>query len=291
MLVEKITSRQNPLIKRFRRVRSGSEHPHVFLEGVRLIEDAIEAGARFETVAFTPALEATDRGLALLDALQSIPCRGAHVSKQVMDAIADTESPQGIAAIISRPHYDLPDVITRKSTLVVIADQLQDPGNIGTLIRTAEAGGAAGLVTTRYTVDPFNHKALRASMGAAFRLPIATDVTPDAIAALCKEMGMTIVASRPPSPKGKPLIEDAAQAPTFRVYSEADLTKPFALTLGGEAEGVSDEIASRAEVFLNIPMADGIESLNVATAGAILIYEAARQRAFQFKSASLKERS
>jgi TrmH family RNA methyltransferase len=288
MLVEKITSRQNPLIKRFRRVRSGSEHHHVFLEGVRLIEDAIEAGARFETVAFTSSLESSDRGLALLDALQTIPCRGAHVSKQVMDAIAETESPQGIAAIISRPHYDLSDVITKDSSLIIIADQLQDPGNIGTLIRTAEAGGASGLVTTRYTVDPFNHKSLRASMGAAFRLPIATDVSPDSIAEMCRGLGVTIVASRPPSPKGKPVIEDAALADPVRVYSEVDFTKPLALTLGSEAGGVSKEIASVAEVFINIPMADGVESLNVAAAGAILIYETARQRGFRFNNSKPK---
>ncbi|HYP27721.1 MAG TPA: RNA methyltransferase [Blastocatellia bacterium] len=289
MLVEKITSRQNPLIKRFRRVRSGSEHHHVFLEGVRLIEDAIEAGARFETVAFTSSLESSDRGLALLDALQSIPCRGAHVSKQVMDAIAETESPQGIAAIISRPHYDLSDVITEDSSLIIIVDQLQDPGNIGTLIRTAEAGGATGLVTTRYTVDPFNHKSLRASMGAAFRLPIATDAAPDSIAERCKEMGITVVASRPPAPKGKPVIEDAALADPVRVYSEVDFTKPLAITLGSEAAGVSKEIASVAEVFINIPMADGVESLNVAAAGAILIYETARQRGFHFTNSKPKE--
>lgn len=290
MLVEKITSRQNPLIKRFRRVRSGSEHHHVFLEGVRLIEDALEAGARFETVAFTSALEATDRGLVLLDALQSIPCRGAHVSKQVMDAIAETESPQGVAAIISRPHYGLADVLADDSGLIIIADQLQDPGNIGALIRTAEAGGATGLVTTRYTVDPFNHKSLRASMGAAFRLPIATDAGPEAIATLCKERGIKIVAARPPSPKGKPLIEDAALADSVMIYTEVDFTEPLAVALGSEADGVSEGLAALAEVFIKIPMAGGVESLNVAAAGAILIYETARQRGFQFRNESRKER-
>ena len=92
MLVEKITSRQNPLLKRFRQVRAGSERHHIFLEGVRLIEDAVEAGAHFETVAFTSALETGERGMRLLDRLQKIPCRGAHVPPQLMQAIADTES-------------------------------------------------------------------------------------------------------------------------------------------------------------------------------------------------------
>src|SRR3982750_1579018 len=122
MLVEKITSRQNPLVKRFRRVRTGSERHHVFIEGVRLIEDALRAGAHFESVAYTPALEASERGLRLLDALQSVPCRGAHVSKQVMEAIADTENPQGVAAIVSRPYFDLEDVFARAPQIIVIAD-------------------------------------------------------------------------------------------------------------------------------------------------------------------------
>ena len=111
MLVEKITSRQNPLVKRFRRVRTGAEHHLLFLEGTRLIEDAIKAGVHFESIAFTSTLEATARGLALMDALQNVPCRGAHLSPQVMEAIADTESPQGVAALINRPSYDIEDVL------------------------------------------------------------------------------------------------------------------------------------------------------------------------------------
>ncbi|HKP14209.1 MAG TPA: RNA methyltransferase, partial [Blastocatellia bacterium] len=172
MLVEKITSRQNPLVKRFRRVRAGSERYHVFLEGVRLIEDALAAGVRFETVAFTSLVETSERGMRLLDELQKVPCRGAHVPPQVMQAIADTESPQGIAAIVNRPYHDLADLFAERPTLLVIADGLQDPGNLGTIIRTAEAANADGLVATRDTVDPFNQKALRASMGSALRLPV-----------------------------------------------------------------------------------------------------------------------
>src|SRR5690349_20074160 len=127
MLVEKITSRQNPLVKRFHRVRAGSERHHIFLEGVRLIEDAIAAGAHFETVAFTSALETSERGLQLMDELQKIPCRGAHVPPQVMQIIADTQTPQGIAAIVSRPFVEIADVFAARPALIVIADGLQDP--------------------------------------------------------------------------------------------------------------------------------------------------------------------
>ena len=281
MLVEKITSRQNPLVKRFRRVRAGSERHHVFIEGVRLIEDALRANAHFETVAFTPALEANDRGIALLDALQSVPCRGAQVSKQVMEAIADTESPQGVAAIVSRPYFELEDLFARNLNMIVVADQLQDPGNLGTIIRTAEAAGADGLITTRYTVDPFNHKALRASMGSALRLPIITDARRSDIAKLCRERKIKLVASRPTPDRPQVAIEDATRSESIRKYTDADLTVPVALILGKEASGISKGAAAEADEFVYIPMADGIESLNVSAAAAILLYEAARQRNFE----------
>lgn len=280
MLVEKITSRQNPLVKRFRRVRAGSERHHIFLEGLRLIEDAIAAGLHFETIAFTSALETSERGLQMMDELQKIPCRGAHVPPQVMEAIADTESPQGIAAIVNRPFYELADVFAKPPTLLIIADGLQDPGNLGTIIRTAEAAGANGVVTTRDTVDPFNQKALRASMGSALRLPIVTDTNCAEVLKLCRAGGITLIGARA-SPSRKPVIEDAARAEKTNAYTDADLTVPLAFILGREASGIAEQTAADADQFAFIPMSPQIESLNVSAAAAILLYEAARQRHFK----------
>src|SRR5438128_1837709 len=243
MLVEKITSRQNPLVKRFRRVRAGDERHHIFLEGLRLIEDAVAAGAHFETVAFTSALETSERGLQLLDELQKIPCRGAHVPPQVMQAIADTESPQGIAAIVSRPFYELADLFAERPTLLVVADGLQDPGNLGTIIRTAEAANANGLVTTPDTVDPFNQKALRASMGSALRVPIVTDASRADIVNWCRTHGVALIGTRT-SPLRKPvMIEDAARAEKTHAYTDADLAVPLAFLLGHEATGLNEAVA------------------------------------------------
>jgi TrmH family RNA methyltransferase len=286
MLVEKISSRQNPLVKRFRRVRAGGERHHVFIEGVRLIEDALGANAHFESVAFTSALEANDRGIALLDALRNVPCRGAQVSKQVMEAIADTESPQGVAAIVSRPYFELEELFARNPEMIVIADQLQDPGNLGTIIRTAEAAGAGGLITTRYTVDPFNHKALRASMGSALRLPIISDARRGDVVKLCREHKIKLVASRPMPDRRQPVIEDVARSESTHVYTEADFTPRVALIVGREASGISEDAAAEADEFVYIPMAEGVESLNVSAAAAILLYEAARQRGFAFAGAA-----
>jgi TrmH family RNA methyltransferase len=281
MLVEKITSRQNPLVKRFRRLRTMGERQHVFLEGVRLIEDAINTGARFESVAFTAELESSERGAALLDSLRRVQCRGALVSKQVMEAIADTKTPQGVAAIVSRPFVELDDLFAGSPDLLVVADGLQDPGNLGTIIRTAEAAGASGLITTRYTVDPFNEKAIRASMGSALRLPVVTGARRADIAARCREHQIKTIASLP-MPATQRVIEDAARASRLKLCAEVDMTVPIALIVGSEAAGISPVAGMEADEFVHIPMAAGVESLNVAAAAAMLLYEAARQRGFRF---------
>ncbi len=285
MLVEKITSRHNPLVKRFRRVRAMGERQHVFLEGVRLIEDAINTGARFESVAFTAELESSERGAALLDSLRRVQCRGALVSKQVMEAIADTQTPQGVAAIVSRPYLELDNLFSNSPDLLVIADELQDPGNLGTIIRTAEAAGANGLITTRYTVDPFNDKAIRASMGSALRLPVVTGASRADIAARCRHHKIKMISSRATPGQAQGIIEDAARAERVKLCTEVDMTVPIALIVGREATGIPEPGNAEADESVHIPMAEGVESLNVAAATAILLYEAGRQRGFRFSKA------
>jgi len=283
MLVEKITSRQNPLVKRFRRVRAGSERPHVFLEGTRLIEDAVATGARFDCVVFTAELSASERGSAVLDLLRGVQCRGALVSRQVMEAIADTRSPQGIAAIVSRPFFELDNLFALSPDFLVIADELQDPGNLGTMIRTAEAAGASGLITTRYTVDAFSDKAIRGSMGSALRLPIVTDSSREDVIARCRAHNFKIIASAPVSVHPTAVIEDAAAKPRHSAYTRIDLTGPIAIIFGREGSGIPSPSFKEADELVHIPMAEGVESLNVAAAAAILLYEVARQRGFEFK--------
>ena len=282
MLVEKITSRQNPLVKRFRRVRAMGERQHVFLEGVRLIEDAINTGAHFESVAFTAELESSERGAALLESLRRVQCRGALVSKQVMESIADTKTPQGVAALVSRPYVELDDLFGNSPDLLVIADELQDPGNLGTIIRTAEAAGAQGVITTRYTVDPFIEKAIRASMGSSLRLPVVTGVSRADIAARCRDHGIKMIASRANLEPLHGVIEDAARTERIKLCPEVDMTVPIAFVVGREATGIPESAQAEADEYVHIPMVSGVESLNVAAATAILLYEASRQRGFRF---------
>jgi TrmH family RNA methyltransferase len=283
MLIERITSKQNPLIKRFRQVRAGDERHLVFIEGLRLIEDALAAGVHFESVAYSTVLENSERGRRLQDHLLTVRCRGAFVPQQVLEFMADTESPQGVVAVVSRPYFELDAVFAEAAPLVMVADGLQDPGNLGTIIRTAEAAGASGVLTTRDTVDPFNLKALRASMGSVFRLPVVVGLQRQEIIKKCRERNVTITSTRA-HPKTKSLLEDVSKAQAVMNYTEADFTAAVAFVLGREASGVSGELSDQAERFIHIPMAEGIESLNVAAAATVLLYEAARQRNFQFPS-------
>jgi TrmH family RNA methyltransferase len=202
-----------------------------------------------------------------------------------MEAIADTKTPQGVAAIVSRPYIELDDLLSHSPDLLVIADELQDPGNLGTIIRTAEAAGASGLITTRYTVDPFNDKAIRGSMGSALRLPIVTGAMRTDIADRCRRNKIKLIASRTAPGTSIGVIEDAARADRIKLYTEVDMTVPIALIVGREATGVSESSQREADEFVHIPMAQGVESLNVAAATAMLLYEAARQRGFKFTKA------
>jgi TrmH family RNA methyltransferase len=281
MLVEKITSRQNPLVKRFRLARSGDERGLLFIEGVRLVEEALRSGLRFESIAFTQSVRVNERGAKLLDALVEVPCRGANVSPQVMQALADTETPQGIAALVNRPFHQLDGLFDNNIDVLVVADQLQDPGNLGTIIRTAEAAGAGALITTRNTVDAFSQKALRASMGSAFRLPVVTGVRTKELLPLFETHKLRLVATRPPP--AAPERSSQSKKP-LTSYSEFSLSEPFVLVLGDEAEGVSPELLAAARESVFIPMASTVDSLNVASAAAIILFEAARQRGFKFKA-------
>lgn len=264
MLVDTVTSRQNPLVKRFKAVRQGRKRHLVFIEGVRLVEEAIKSRLHFEVVAFSDRLKAHERGSALQRSLNKVNCRGAHVSEAVMESISDVESPQGIAAIVHLPYTSL-ETLPSELSVIVVAHRLRDPGNMGTLIRTAEAAGADSLIATSETVDPFNIKSLRAAMGSAFRLPIVVNTKLRDVAQLCSKRGILMV---------------AAESGAETRYTDFDWTRPVALLLGQEAEGLDKEASSLVQHRVSIPMQQQVDSLNVASAGAVLLFEAARQRNF-----------
>ncbi len=253
-----ISSAQNPKIKRIRLLqtqsRSRKKELAFIVEGVRLLEEAQNTYQVPELVIYTPDLD--PRGQKLVEAFleQNVPCE--EVPEEVIRAASDTETPQGILAILPLKPLLMPE----KADFLIIADEIRDPGNMGTLLRTAQAAGVDGFLLSPGTVDPFSPKVIRAGMGAHFRLPILScswekirEVTD----------GLTVF--------GAEMKEGS------RVW-DADLSLPLALILGGEAHGPGKHSRDLADTWIHIPMTDGSESLNAAAAGAVLMFEVLRQR-------------
>jgi TrmH family RNA methyltransferase len=257
--MDRVSSRQNPIVKRFREVARGELHDAMLLDGEHLIQEALAADVPLQTVA---TLDRLSRG-AVADRAQRAGARLIVVSDAVLSAISPVRTPSGIVAIASRPVARLEDVLARTPPLVVMLHDVQDPGNVGAIARAAEACGATGLVCSEGTADPFGWKALRGAMGSTLRLPTAArQFLPDAI--------------------------DRARASGLRVFAltthagtplqQCDLRTPAAIVLGGEGAGLPTHILDAVDTRLTIPMHAPVESLNVAVAAALVMYEASRQR-------------
>lgn len=265
-----ITSRRHPLVQRYRQLargRAADEHDalapiEVLLDGSHLVRDALDAGCTIRHAAFTRAARARPEGEALGAALTHRRVEMCDVTDEVMGALSPVKTPSGIVAIAQRPRVRVGEVFARAPQLVVLAIDVQDPGNVGAMIRAAEAGGATGLVACGATADPFGWRALRGSMGSALRLLVARASTREALAA-ASEHRVPIV---------------AAGARGGRPAFDLDLRGPIAFALGGEGAGLPGDVIAGASAFATIPMAPPVESLNVAIATALLVYEARRQR-------------
>jgi TrmH family RNA methyltransferase len=241
--------------------RRGRERRGLALaEGVRLVEEALAAGVLVRGAAVSPALEGTPRGSALKSALagRGVPLR--EVTPGELDGLADTEQPQGIVAVIEARGRTLDEIPTPTGAVLLVLDAVQDPGNVGTMLRTALAFGAAGVVALKGTAELTNPKVLRGSMGAAFRLPAAA-ADHDEFLAWARGRGLELVVA---AADGAPL-ERRRRGPA-----------PLGLVVGNEGAGVSPALAAVAARRVAIPLAATVESLNVAVAAGILLYEVTR---------------
>ena len=267
MADELITSRKNPLAQHARGVRDGREREFVFVEGLRLCEEALRARLDFDSVLYMRSLEENTRGSRLLASLRETRARVVAVSDAVLESVSDTKTPQGLIAIARRPPSG-PEVLERvtRAPLVVILHGANNPSNAGAALRVAEAAGATGVVATRGSADIFSPKSLRGSMGSAFRLAVWTGATFEEALRWCAERRIRTVAT------------DADASAT---HTEIDWTTPRAVVLGPEAGGLTDEEVRACDESLRIPMREPVESLNLATALAVVLYEAARQRGFE----------
>ncbi len=258
-MAEVITSTGNQKIKLVRsilgRSRSRKTEAVFVAEGVRLIEEAVHIQWPMDFVLFDQTL--SERGMTLISKIENEHrCDVFEVTPNLMAEISDTETPQGILAILQERPLPLPE----NPTFLVLADQIRDPGNMGTLLRTAEAAGADGVILTPGTVDAFSPKVVRSGMGAHFHLPIHALLWED-VKPLIKTLPVFLASAE----AGIPLWE-------------ADFTQPCVLLVGGEAFGATSMGEEFATDRVTIPMSGRAESLNAAVAAGILIAEVLRQR-------------
>lgn len=185
------------------------------------------------------------------------------VSDEVFKKISDTNTPQGILSVLKRPHYELEELLEKEAPFLMLLEDIQDPGNLGTILRTGEGAGIHGVIMTDKTADLFNPKVIRSTMGSIYRMPYY--VTEDLLSVIdvLKQKGVAVYAAH---------LKDSVS------YDEPDYTLGTAFLIGNEGKGLKDETANAATQYIKIPMAGQVESLNAAIASAILMYQAANQR-------------
>lgn len=272
----RLTGHDNRWLKRFRgALRGGEPSPDGFVgvEGVRLVEEALRAGLAVEALLVSAA------GERRLDRLRQwiVPgMRLLRTTDRLFAGVADTQTPQGVAALV-RPRAAGFDDLVRGLPLVVVLVAVQDPGNVGTILRAAAAFGASGAATCAWgnlgTANPFAPKALRASAGSALRLPIVHGLALPVLLAQLRVAGVKLYAGCPEHRAGAP-------QPVLSPW-EADLRAAAALLVGNEGAGLPPEVERSADALLRIPLAPGVESLNAAAAASVLLYEASRQRSLR----------
>lgn len=259
----RITSTSNERVKQARRVRDGREPGLILVEGLRLAEEALRSGIEVDFALLASTRSEDARLEALARHLEQSGATVLWSNEEVLQAVSDTVQSQGALLIAKRPQLSAERLFLKNPTLLLALDRLQDPGNMGTLLRTAEAAGVGGILVLGDSVDVFSPKVLRSSMGSAFRLPVMTGVAPNQLLELHDRHSLQLVAAA-----GEGECD----------YCDHDWRCPTILLLGNEGRGVSPELLSRCDQRLRIPMANGVESLNVAAAGAVMLFEAVRQR-------------
>jgi len=239
------------------KLRRGRERRRLALaEGVRLLEEALATDLPIQGVAWSPTLEATPRGRALKARLETLATPCEAISDRDLEELADTEHPQGVLAVIEPRRWSLEDIRPDATSVILVLDAVQDPGNVGTMARTAHGLGASALVALKGTAELANPKVLRGSMGALFRLP-SVECDDTALLRWKAEHRLPLWAA------------DAAGVP----ITERPLSRPLALIVGNEGAGIRPSLLGAAAGRVAVPLRPGAESLNVAIAAGILLYE------------------
>lgn len=262
-----ITSKANPKIKEVRLLKQ-AKHRHVrgeyFIEGMRLLAEALQHPGQFRKVVYSPRLENKAGGSELLSAARKKiqNAEWLYVSDEVMEKICDTQSHQGILAVLDMKERSWGEIFKRDGIILLLSG-LQDPGNVGTIFRVAEAGGAAGVILSQDMIDPYNPKVVRASMGSLFQVPFLQDQEMEDCLKKLRSQGYRLWATT---------------VQVGRSLWEIDFAKPTAVLFGQEGAGLPKKLLAEADGLFTIPMAPGVDSLNVAMAAGLVVYEAFRQK-------------
>jgi RNA methyltransferase, TrmH family len=232
------------------------------VEGVKMVEEALRDKLGVKQVIAAPTLT-QHHGKGVIKLAEKNGIEVLWISERLMDQVAESKTPQPVMAVVEMREHSEEALLAHGSRLIVLCHHLQDPGNLGTIIRTAEAVGASGVAVTPHTVDSYNGKAVRASMGSILRVPVVKVQSEHEFFRACKERGFQTAA----------LVLNGRKTPY-----ELDLTVPTVIMLGQESSGLRAEELVNIDHRVRIPMAETIDSLNVAVSAAVLLYEAYRQR-------------
>lgn len=265
----RIDSVQNPEVKflvSLQRSRERAQAGLFLVEGPHLVREALAAcqpgaNARVTAVYHTADFAGTNEGVQLLGEASSKGFTVTELSDPAFRKASETETPQGVLAVARLPRTSLDDMTLGASALFL--DRVQDPGNMGTIIRTAAAAGIGAVLVSQQSADPYSGKAVRASQGGIFTVPLITGISGEAIIAWCRLTQTPLICTSPHE---------------GRYYFDLDLAGPGVIVLGHETTGASDEMFQNADVLVRIPIIGRAESLNVASAAAVLVYEVCRQK-------------
>jgi TrmH family RNA methyltransferase len=268
MSLRRIESRDNTYLKLARKVRDGREEDQIFVEGLRLAEEAVSSDIQLEFCLVREGFDSNPRANSLLKAIAEMDVDILETTDQVFATVAATSSSQGIVLIGERPPTDAVsfekriDVTNASLPLLVMLSEANDPSNVGAVLRTAEAASVLGVVIGKNSADVFSPKALRSSMGSAFRMPVWSGADWTEIFEWAGKSGFKTVAT---------------SATGATNYAALDWNEPRLLVLGSEAHGLPDELLAIVDDLISIPMQPPVESLNLAVAAGVIMFEARRQ--------------
>lgn len=260
---EIITSRDNAKLKFARGVRDGRETGIIFIEGTRLVREAFRSNIDIVQVLVSADFSETEKYCELSELIEGKRLAVTKVASNLFASIADTENAQGVVVLAHRPRFKLADLdMSVRSAMVIFLNRVNNPSNLGAVVRTAEAADALALITSEGSSNAFSPKSIRASMGSCFRLPLIEGVTINEARKWAKLNG---------------IVSTAADIKATAKYTEIDWSIPRLLVLGSEAHGLNEEELGQIEQMIKIPMSNDVESLNLAVSAGIILFEAKRQ--------------